>query len=436
MDPVLFAVLAFGAILFSIFIGVPVALSIFSVTVAGMYFLMGDAFMVSMVKSLVYAVSSNYSFAVVPMFILMGEIAGASRIIADLYMACYRWLGHFKGGVYNATVLASAGFAAISGSTVVNAAVFTRVALPEIERLGLNRGFGAGCIAASGTLAAMIPPSLTMVLYGVLTQESIGAMLVAGLLPGFLTAGMLMLTVYFSSVFRKDLMPKKIETFTFKEKVSGLKEVWAALLLAFIIMAGIYSGTVSPSAAGAVGVAGALLISLMKRRMTFPLFATAVKRSVVVAASLIIIIIAGLLFSRLLLVSGSVSGLTSFISDSGLTVWQFIAAVIAIYFVLGMFIDPVSLMVITIPFLYPTAKSLGIDTIWFGIIIVKLLEIAAITPPIGINLFAVISSADGRVTTREMFIGVLPFVLCELVTLGILLAFPQISTFLASTMFT
>lgn len=435
MDPVLFAGLAFGIILVLIFIGVPVALSIFTVTAVGMYFTVGGTFLLAMVKSVIFSSSSNYSFAVVPMFILMGEIAGASRIIADLYQACYRWVGSLRGGVYNATVLASAGFAAISGSTVVNAAVFTRVALPEIERLGLNRGFGAGCIAASGTLAAMIPPSLTMVLYGILTEESIGAMLIAGILPGFLTAGMLLLTVYLSSIFRTDLMPAKVEKFTLREKVRGLREIWPAMLLALIILSGIYTGTVSPSAAGTIGVSGAILIGLLKRRLTFAVFSQAVKRSVVIAASLFFIIIAGLLFSRLLLISGSVSGLTDFMSDSGLNIWTFMACVIAAYFVLGMFIDPVSLMVITIPFLYPTAKSLGIDAIWFGILIVKLVEIAAITPPIGINLFAVISSSGGRVSAREIFGGVIPFVIAELFVLAILLAFPIISTFLPSRMF-
>ena len=248
-----------------IVIGVPVALAIFSVTIVGMYFSVGPAFLLSTTKTLVYAASSTYSFAVIPMFILMGEIAGGSRIISDLYSACYRWISNLRGGVYNATVLASAGFAAISGSTVVNAAVFTRVALPEIERLGYHRGFGVGCIAASGTLAAMIPPSLTMVLYGILTEQSIGALLIAGILPGLLTAVMLMATVFVSVSLRKNLAPKTVEQFTLKEKITGLKDIWPAMLLAATILSGIYTGTVSPSAAGTVGVAGALLIALAKR---------------------------------------------------------------------------------------------------------------------------------------------------------------------------
>jgi TRAP transporter, DctM subunit len=434
MDPVLFAALCLGVILLLVFIGVPVALSIFSVAVIGMLLWVGDRFMLAQVKSLIFAASSNYSFAVVPMFVLMGEIAGASRIISDLYQACYRWIGTLRGGVYNATVLASAGFAAISGSTVVNAAVFTRVALPEIERLGLNRAFGVGCIAASGTLAAMIPPSLTMVLYGILTDVSIGRMLVAGIIPGFLTAGMLMLTVYVCARLRRDLMPARIETFTLREKTAGLIEIWPAMLLALLILAGIYTGTVSPSAAGTIGVAGALLIAILKRRMTLAMLGTSIRQAVVISSALFVIVLAGMLFSRMLLISGSVTGLTDLIGSSGIGFWTFIACVIAIYFVMGMFIDPVSMMVITLPFLYPTATALNVDPIWFGIVVVKLVEIAAITPPIGINLFAVISASGGRVTSREAFVGVLPFVLAELVTLALLLAFPAISTFLPGTM--
>ncbi len=434
MDPVLFAALTFIVVVVLVIIGVPVAFSIFLVTVTGMLYMVGETFTLSMLKSSVFTASSNYTFALIPMFVLMGEIAGASRIISDLYQACYRWIGNLRGGVYNATVLASAGFAAISGSTIVNAAVFTRVALPEIERLGLNRGFGAGCIAASGTLAAMIPPSLTMVLYGILTQESIASLLVAGILPGFLTAGMLMLTVYISALFRKELMPAKVETFTLREKIVGLREIWPAMLLAAIVLGGIYTGTVSPSAAGAVGVSGALLIGLLKGRMSWALFSEAVMRSVVIAASLFFIIIAGLLFARLLLVGGSVASLTEIVNGFGLEPWMFIAGVIAIYFFVGMFIDPISLMVITIPFLYPTVQTLGIDAIWFGILIVKLVEIAAITPPIGINLFAVISASGGRVTTRDIFGGVLPFVVAELFVLLLLVMFPAISTYLPGTM--
>lgn len=434
MDPVLFAALAFVIVVVLVVIGVPVALSIFLVTVTGMYFLVGEIFTLSMLKTSIFTASSNYTFALIPMFVLMGEIAGASRIITDLYQACYRWIGNLRGGVYNATVLASAGFAAISGSTLVNAAVFTRVALPEIERLGLNRGFGAGCIAASGTLAAMIPPSLTMVLYGILTQESIAALLVAGILPGFLTAAVLMLTVYVSALFRKDLMPAKVESFTLREKIGGLREIWPAILLATLILGGIYTGTVSPSAAGAVGVAGAILIGLMKRRLTWALFVESLTRSVVIAASLFFIIITGLLFARLLLIGGSVGSMTEIVNNIGLEPWMFIVGVIAIYFFVGMFIDPISLMVITIPFLYPTVQTLGIDAIWFGIIIVKLVEIAAITPPIGINLFAVISTSGGRVTSREIFSGVAPFVVAELFVLLLLVMFPAISTYLPGTM--
>lgn len=434
MDGSLIGILCLVAVLGLIAFGIPVAISILSVTVVGMYALLGENFLFTTFETSVWATSTKYSFAVIPMFILMGEFAGGTRIITDLYNACYRWLGGFKGGVYNSTVLASAGFAAISGSTIVNAAVFTRVALPEIDRLGYHRGFGAGCIAASGTLAAMIPPSLTIVLFGFLTDQSIGALLIAGILPGILTAMMLMAMVWISVSLRPSLAPASTESFSFGEKVASLWDIWPVALLAAVVLTGIYTGTVSPSAAGTVGAVGALLIALIKRRMTWEIFWGSLKRTAVISASLFLIIIAGLLFSRMLLFSGAVSDLTSFMTASGFTPFTFMACVVIGYFVFGMFIDPVTMMVISIPFLFPSVLAMDLNPIWFGIIIVKLIEIAAITPPIGINLFAVISASEGKVSGTAIFKGVLPFVLIELCVLGLLLSFPVISTFLPSNM--
>ncbi|WP_417722714.1 TRAP transporter large permease [Salipiger sp.] len=434
MDGSLIGFLSLVAVLGLIAFGIPVAISILSVTILGMYALLGDSFLFTTFETSVWASSTKYSFAVIPMFILMGEFAGGSRIITDLYNACYRWLGGMRGGVYNSTILASAGFAAISGSTIVNAAVFTRVALPEIDRLGYHRGFGAGCIAASGTLAAMIPPSLTIVLFGFLTEQSIGGLLIAGILPGLLTGLMLMLMVWISVRARPSLAPESVETFPLREKIASLWDIWPVALLATTVLTGIYTGTVSPSAAGTVGAVGALLIALIKRRMTMEIFLGSLKRTAVISASLFLIIIAGLLFSRMLLFSGAVSDLSAFMNSSGFTPFTFMACVVIGFFIFGMFIDPVTMMVISIPFLFPSVVAMDLNPIWFGIIIVKLIEIAAITPPIGINLFAVMSASDGKVSGSDIFKGVLPFVLIELCVLGLLLAFPIISTYLPSQM--
>lgn len=425
---------SFFFVVLLIAIGIPVAISILSVTIISMYLLLGDAFMFTTFETLVWSSSSSYTFAVIPMFILMGEISGATKIIGDLYKAGYRWLGGLRGGVYSSTILASAGFAAISGSTVVNAAVFSRVALPEIERLGYHRGVGAGCIAASGTLAAMIPPSLTIVLYGILTNQSIGALLVAGVLPGILTAVTLLITVWTLVYLKPGLAPEATEHFSLREKLASLKTVWPVALLATIVLMGIYTGTVAPSAAGTIGAVGALLITIATRRMTWSIFWDALRRTAVTSASLIFIVIAGLLFSRMLLFSGAVDDLSAFMTSSGFTAFTFMACVVVGFFVLGMFIDPITMMVIAIPFLFPSIGKLGLDPIWFGIVIVKLVEIAAITPPIGINLFAVISASGGKVGGKEIFKGVLPFVLAEFAVLAMLLAFPLIATLLPSTM--
>lgn len=306
----------------------------------------------------------------------------------------------------------------------------------------VKRGFGATILplvpmfslAASGALAAMIHPSLSIVLYGVLTGESIGALLIAGVLPGLLTAAMLLLGTVVSVKLNGSLAPARVERFSTREKLSSLKDIWPTALLASIVLGGIYTGTVSPSAAGTVGAVGAFLVALLKGRMTGALFIISVKRAAMTTASLFLIIIAGLLLSRFLLFSGSVTALTGFLTDSGLPPAAFMACLVAGYFVLGMFIDPISMMVITVPFIYPTVKAMGLDTIWFGIIVVKLIEVAAITPPVGINLFAVLSASDGQLKAIDIFKGILPFVVLEMIVLVILLCFPQIVTFLPSIM--
>lgn len=413
-------------------VGIPVAISILAVSIAGMYLVLGPGFMLTTFETVTWSASSSYTYAVIPMFVFMGEICGATRIIGDLYQAGYRWFGGMRGSVLSSTVVASTGFAAISGSTVVNAAVFSRVALPEIDRLGYDRGVGAGCIAASGTLAAMIPPSLTMVLYGLLTNVSVGSMLVAGILPGVLTATMLLLTVWVIVTLRPGLAPRSPERFSMRQKLESLAAIWPVTLLAVVVLAGIYSGTVAPSAAGTIGAFGALVITVATRRLTWPIFVEALRRTAIISASLILIVLAGLLYSRMLLSSGAVSTLSDYMTAGGFTPFMFMTLVVIGFFILGMFLDPITMMVVGIPFLSPSVIALGLNPIWFGIIIVKLVEIAAITPPIGINLFAVISASGGMVSGRQIFKGVLPFVMAELVVLALLLSIPAISTYLAS----
>lgn len=434
MEPITMGFVAILALIVFAGLGVPIAFCITLVGGVGMALVTDVEFVLVTFQSLPYATASEYAFAVIPMFVLMGALASSAGIISELYAAVNRWLEGVRGGLYIATAVASAGFAAISGSTVVNAAMFTRIALPEMLALGYHKGISAGCIAAAGTFAALIPPSLTFVIFGILTGESIGELFIAGIIPGLLTALCYVLAIPMMLKLKPEWAPNVSIQSTFAQKLRGMTGIWPMLLLVLIVLGGIYTGITPPTAAGALGAVGALLIALGRRKIGAAQIWEAVRQTAELTSVLFIIIIGGLLFSRFLVVSGFVGDLTALVTDSGFTGPTFILAMVVMYLIMGMFIDPLSMLVMTVPFVFPVIKSFGMDPIWFGIILTKMIEIAVITPPVGLNLFAVVSAAGGRVKTGDMFYGVLPFVCLEVMILVVLILFPGISTWLPATM--
>lgn len=434
MDPILIGSLLIAAMIFVVALGVPVGISMAFVGFAGMWIFNGLPFALGTFMTLPYHVGSQYTFVVIPMFVLMGALAAAGGITGELYNAAHHVFSRTRGGLYYATIIASAAFGAVSGSTVVAGAVFSKIALPEMVRFGYNRAIAAGCIAAAGTFAALIPPSISMVIYGILTGESIGALLMAGVLPGILTAAIYMVAMRILLHFRPGWAPLVIQRYSLREILRSFRGLWAVVALVAIVMGGIYSGLMPPSAAGTIGALGALLICLARRRLSQANFWEALHRTASTTAVLFLIIIGGLLFTRLLLSLGFVTALTDAVSSIQLNATLFIVLIVFLYLILGCFIDTVSMMVMTVPFLYPLLKPLGLDGVWFGVIVVKLVEIAAITPPVGLNLYAVLGASDGRVTTSELFRGITPFVVIELVVLSLLLAFPDISLWLPKAM--
>lgn len=423
-----------AALIILLLLGIPVAYALGIVAAVGIYFLNGPIFLFATLETLPYGLASQYTFLVVPMFILMGAVCSRIGIIAELYNAAHKFTARWKGGLYIATVFASAGFAAISGSTVVAASVFSRIAIPEMKKYGYNLGVAGGCVAAAGTLSAMIPPSLAMVLFGILTNESIGALLLAGLLPGLMTAVVYAVGVRGLVAIRPDLAPAIGTGYSWGDKFRSLGPVSYSAILAALVLGGIYSGVVSPSAAGSIGAAGAILIGLARRRLGFIAMRESLREALMISASLFLIIIAGLLFSRFLISTGLVREIAAFLDAASIGKWEFMAIVVITYLVVGLFVDGVSVLVITLPVLYPVSKALGIDPIWLGVVVVKLIEIAAITPPVGLNLFAVLGSLNGQIRSTELFKGVMPLVLLEFVTLALLIAFPVISTWLPGMM--
>lgn len=430
MDPLTLGIAALGVALFGTIMGVPVAIALGITGLGGLWLVGGANLVTTTLETLPHDALSEYSFVVIPMFILMGVLASHAKVTNDIYEACYRFMAKIKGSLYMVTVVSSAGFATISGSTIVSSAVFTRLALPEMIRFGYSPGLGAGCIAAAGTFATLIPPSIMMVIYALLTGESIGRLLIAGAIPGLLTAVVYLGALWVMVRVRPNLSSGSEQNFTWEQKRDSLKKVGPFLILAFIVIGGIYSGLVFPSSAGAVGAIGAMALAIWRGYGTRKDLMFCLNDSAVTAASLFMVLLGGLIFSRYLVFSGFIFEAVDFISDSGIEPWQVILAIVIANLILGMFIDTVSITVVTVPFIHPIIVELGYDPIWFGIVLIKLIEISAITPPVGLNLFAVMAAAKGKITTGDLYRGVIPFLILELIVLLVLIFIPQISLWL------
>ena len=415
--------------------GVPVAVSLGLVGFVGLCITIGPSFALSIVQTAPYSAVANYSWAVLPLFVLMGTLAASSGMTMDLFRAANMWLGRIRGGLYLTVIVGSAGFAAASGSTVVNSVVFTRLALPEMLKYGYSRAISLGCIAASGTFAAMIPPSLTMVIYAIITEQSIGKLLLAGVFPGLLSAFLYAVLILSMVRLKPSISPQTSHAkYTLKQKIHSLKGVWGIVVLVILVLGGIYAGMFPPSAAGAVGAFGTFLIALMKLGLKKDWIMESLENSAAVACTIFTILIGGLIFSRLLVITGVVSQFVDFIAGSVQSTGGLLALFSIMYIVLGCYLDTASIMVITLPFVFPVIVKFGIDPIWFGIIFVKLIEISVITPPVGLNLYAVLSGAGKDADFKDLALGVIPFLVTDVVTLFILIWFPRISTWLPETM--
>lgn len=435
LDPLTIGFLAIVAMLVLSLIGVPVGIAMAAVAVVGLWTTGGSAFALNTLTNLPFAMASDYSFVVIPMFVLMGAIASASGITQELFSFSNLILRSTRGALYQATILASAGFAAISGSTLVNAALFTRIALSEMLKLGYDRAFSAGCIAAAGTIAALIPPSIAFVIYGLLTGESVAELLIAGVVPGLLTAAAYMIGTSFLVRVKTGLAPPPQPRAPLSEIGRSALGLWATFLLAALVIGGIYLGFTAPSGAGALGAIGALVIALSRWRLSRAELADCLRSAAGVTAALFIVIIGGLMFTRFFLVAGTVTSATELLQSFELSPIFFMLILVAVFVVLGMFMDPLAMQVMTLPFVYPMVTSLGYDGVWFGVIMVKLVELAVLSPPVGMNLFAVIGASEGKVRLPQIYRGIAPFLVMEAMVLAILIAFPDLSLWLPRQMF-
>lgn len=381
-----------------------------------------------------FSTTNSFTLAVIPLFILMGALASQAGLTRDLYRAAYSWLGRVAGGLAMATTLASAAFGAACGSTIVNAAVFTKMAMPEMTRFGYDKRISAGCIAASGTLASLIPPSILMIVYAVITEQSVARLLVAGLIPGLMSAAVYMIGIYLIAKRYPELCPIPDERFTLRQKVASLKGVWGISFLFIIVIGGIYLGLFVPTYAGAVGAFGAFLIVAFKRKLSRKVLIETFKDAGITTSTIFIIVIGGIIFARFLTYAGLVRDISDWMLALELAPIIYLLGFALLYIVLGMLIDPIAIMVMTLPLMFPVMTSVGYDPIWLGVIAIKLAEISLITPPVGLNVYVVRSASPVPLRLEEVFAGVTPFLVMDLVTLGLLIAFPSLTLVLPNMM--
>ena len=430
MSPVTIGIIGIVVLIAIFLLRMPVGFAMAAVGLVGFSYLVSPEAGLSIVARDVFHTFSSYSLTVIPMFVLMGSIAFASGMSRRLYDAGYSLVGRLRGGLAMATVVGCAGFAAISGSTNATAAAMGRVSLPEMKRYNYADSLATGSVAAAGSLGILIPPSTIFIIYGIMTEQSIGKLFVAGVFPGLLLASLFIIVVALVCWRDPSLAPTGAAT-NWKEKIAGLTGISEMLVLFGLVIGGLFLGWFSPTQAGGAGAAGALLIGLVRRQLTWQGFLGAVKDALRITCMVMIIVAGAVVFGHFIAVAKIPLMLAAWVVGLPLPPVAIMGVIVLIYLLGGCFMDALALITLTIPIFYPAVLALGFDPIWFGVIIVLVTEMGVITPPVGVNVYVIKGIAEG-VPLETIFKGILPFLGALAVAIGILMAFPQIATYLPS----
>lgn len=415
-----------GLLILLMFVGVPIGFALGIAAVGGLAMVVPSDVIEGQMAQVVHEVTANFVILTIPMFVLMAEFLSAGNIAEDMMIACNRAMRRIRGGLAMATVFAGTVLAAASGSSTASVASITRASFPTMKRLGYDPSFALGSIAISGTLAIMIPPSVAFIIYGLMTEVSIGKLFMAGLIPGVLTAAGYIITIVLLVWLKPDRAPSGKEESPDDPQQSG--QVWPMAILVLAVLGCLYSGVATPTEVGAIGALVALILSVGMRRMSRPAFVTAIGNAIRTSAMIVTIIFGATLFGFFVSYTQITGALLDWIAREDLAPFTVLMLVVLIYLVLGMIMDQFAIIVLTAPVAYQLLTGLGYDGVWFGVIVVKAAEIGLVTPPMGLNVF-IASSASG-VDTRTAFRGTLPFVVTELVILALLIAFPALSLWL------
>ena len=432
MDPLIMGLIGLLAIFVLVVLGMRIAFATALVGFVGLMVMKNMTIAAKVVGFLPHGIVAHYSLSVIPLFIIMGYYAFYAGLTNDIFHTARQWVGHLPGGLAVSTVLGCAGFAACTGASTASAAIMGRVAIPEMIKYGYHPRLAAGVVAASGTLASLIPPSVILVIYGIITEESIGALLIGGFIPGVISAIIYAGMIYTRVKINPEL-GKLQPSVSWKERFFALKGTWGVLTLIFLIIGGIYSGIFTPTEAGGAGAFGAFLMALTMRRLSLARLKESLLETGRTTIMIFSIIVGVLIFVRFLALTGLPLAFAEFILSLPLPRTVILLLILSVYIFLGMFLDAIGMLMLTLPIVFPAVVALGYDPIWFGIIVVKMCEICLITPPVGLNCYVVRSVAPD-IPLEDIFRGILPFLALDILTVALFIVFPQIVTFLPSTM--
>ncbi len=429
------------AFLFLLVSGMAVAFSLAISGSLGIFLIVGLDGLLSVLQTIPYRTTASFTLVAIAMFILMAELTNESGITRRLFSAANAWVGHMKGGLAIATVLASAAFGTLSGSSVAAAATMSRVAVPEMLARGYSKVFAAGTASISGTLAILIPPSIPLIIYGVLTETSVSKLLLAGVVPGVITAMLYFVVIAVWTRVNPAIAPTRIERAQWAERANATKFLWPFLLVIFFIFAAMYTGAVTATEASAVGAATVFFMWLILGRikaagmnpMTRSSLRLAFDRTLKSSVMIVALLIGAYIFSFYLINSGATQTVLEYVDHLNAPSGIILLLVIVVYLILGCFMSQLEIMVLTLPFVFPMLTTKGYDGVWLGIIVVKTIEIGLVTPPVGMNVF-VVSSTSSMVSPTDGFKGVVPFLIAEIIALALFVLFPEIVMFVPDAM--
>lgn len=430
MDPVTIGILGVVVLVVIFLLGMPVGLAMGLVGAAGFVATKGWQAGMSILVRDFWEVWSGYGLTVIPMFVFMGSVAFYAGMSGRLYQGAYTIFGKWRGGLAMATIVATAGFSAICGSTSATAAAMGKVAIPEMRRYGYDSGLACGCMAAAGSLGIMIPPSTIFIVYGILSEQSIGKLFVAGVVPGLILATLFILAVYIWASFKPTSAPAGGAT-TLKQKLLGLSGLVEMVFLFALVLGGLFAGLFSPTQAAGVGTAAAIAIGLIRRQLDFRKFWLAIKDTLLITAMIMTIVAGATVFGHFMAVTGIPRAASDFLGGLPMPPTAVMILILAMYLVAGMFMDSLAMVTLTVPILYPTVVALGFDPIWFGVIVVLIVEMGVITPPVGINVY-IIKGVAPDVPMGRIFRGAVAFLGGMIVLAALLLVFPELATWLPS----